>query len=166
MPQAFFLFIFMVIIREGKKLDIPSVLSLIRELAIYEKAEDEVETSIESMEKDAFSTDKLFYFLVAEHQNTIIGTAIFFYSYSTWKGKTLYLEDLVVNQQYRRKGIGTKLFGELLKVAKNESVKRMSWQVLDWNEPAIKFYKKIDANFDDEWINCKLNYDQIQKLTL
>jgi GNAT superfamily N-acetyltransferase len=137
-------------------------LLLVKELAIYENAENEVETTLESMEADAFGGQKLFNFLVAEVENEILATAVYFYTYSTWKGKTLYLEDIVVNQQHRRKGIGTLLFNHLLFIAKNENVKRMSWQVLNWNEPAIEFYKKIDTIFDSEWINCKLTFDQLQ----
>lgn len=152
----------MTIIRKGEKKDLSDVLMLIKELAIFERAENEVETSVESMEMDAFGEHKLFNFLVAETEIGIVGTAVYFYTYSTWKGKTLYLEDIVVNQSYRRNGIGTLLFEELLKIAQTEKVRRMSWQVLNWNEPAIQFYRKIDANFDDEWINCKLTFEQLQ----
>jgi GNAT superfamily N-acetyltransferase len=162
MPQAIFLVNSMVNIRIGEKGDLPDLLLLVKELAIYENAENEVETTLESMEADAFGGQKLFNFLVAEVENEILATAVYFYTYSTWKGKTLYLEDIVVNQQHRRKGIGTLLFNHLLFIAKNESVKRMSWQVLNWNEPAIEFYKKIDTIFDSEWINCKLTFDQLQ----
>jgi GNAT superfamily N-acetyltransferase len=152
----------MTVIRKGEKKDLSDVLILIKELAIFERAENEVETSVESMEMDAFGAHKLFNFLVAETVNGIVGTAVYFYTYSTWKGKTLYLEDIVVTQSYRRNGIGTLLFEELLKIAQTEKVRRMSWQVLNWNEPAIQFYRKIDANFDDEWINCKLTFEQLQ----
>jgi GNAT superfamily N-acetyltransferase len=162
MPQAIFLVKSMVNIRIGEKGDLPDLLLLVKELAIYENAENEVETTLESMAADAFGGQKLFNFLVAEVENEILATAVYFYTYSTWKGKTLYLEDIVVNQQHRRKGIGTLLFNHLLFIAKNESVKRMSWQVLNWNEPAIEFYKKIDTIFDSEWINCKLTFDQLQ----
>jgi GNAT superfamily N-acetyltransferase len=162
MPQAIFLVKSMVNIRIGEKGDLPDLLLLVKELAIYENAENEVETTLESMEADAFGGQKLFNFLVAEVENEILATAVYFYTYSTWKGKTLYLEDIVVNQQHRRKGIGTLLFNHLLFIAKNENVKRMSWQVLNWNEPAIEFYKKIDTIFDSEWINCKLTFDQLQ----
>lgn len=162
MPQAIFLVNSMVNIRIGEKGDLPYLLLLVKELAIYENAENEVETTLESMEADAFGGQKLFNFLVAEVENEIVATAVYFYTYSTWKGKTLYLEDIVVNQQHRRKGIGTLLFNHLLFIAKNESVKRMSWQVLNWNEPAIEFYRKIDTIFDSEWINCKLTFDQLQ----
>jgi GNAT superfamily N-acetyltransferase len=162
MPQAIFLVNSMVNIRIGEKGDLPDLLLLVKELAIYENAENEVETTLESMEADAFGGQKLFNFLVAEVENEILATAVYFYTYSTWKGKTLYLEDIVVNQQHRRKGIGTLLFNHLLFIAKNENVKRMSWQVLNWNEPAIEFYKKIDTIFDSEWINCKLTFDQLQ----
>jgi GNAT superfamily N-acetyltransferase len=162
MPQAIFLVESMVNIRIGEKGDLNDLLLLVKELAIFENAENEVETTIESMEADAFGKNKLFNFLVAEFENEILGTAVYFYTYSTWKGKTLYLEDIVVNQQHRRKGIGTLLFNHLLDIAKNEKVKRMSWQVLNWNTAAIEFYKKIDTKFDSEWINCKLTFEQLQ----
>ena len=115
---------------------------------------------------DFKSENKLFDFLVAVYEGKIVGTAVFFYTYSTWKGKTLYLEDIVVNEQYRRTGIGSLLFDHLVEIAKGEKVKRMSWQVLNWNNPAIEFYKKINANLDSEWINCKLSFEQIQSYPL
>ena len=156
----------MIKIRHGQKEDLPEILNLIRELAEYEHALHEVETTTDSMESDAFSDDNpLFRFIVAEQNSEIIGTAIYFFTYSTWKGKVLYLEDIVMKQKYRRKGIGKLMFDFLVQIAKTEKVKRMSWQVLDWNEPAINFYKKINATFDTEWINCKLTKNQIELYT-
>lgn len=156
----------MIKIRHGQKEDLPEILNLIRELAEYEHALHEVETTTDSMESDAFSDDNpLFRFIVAEQNSEIIGTAIYFFTYSTWKGKVLYLEDIVMKQKYRRKGIGKLMFDFLVQIAKTEKVKRMSWQVLDWNEPAINFYKKINATFDAEWINCKLTKNQIELYT-
>jgi GNAT superfamily N-acetyltransferase len=149
-------------IRKGKEADLKDVYLLIKELAAYENASGEVETTVESMIKDAFAENPLFEFLVAEYEGTIIGTAVYYFAYSTWKGKVLYLEDIVIKEIYRRKGIGTLLFNELTEIAKLEKVKRMSWQVLEWNKPAIDFYKKINTNFDAEWINCKLTFEQLQ----
>jgi GNAT superfamily N-acetyltransferase len=156
----------MIKIRHGQKEDLPEILNLIKELAEYEHALHEVETTTDSMESDAFSDDNpLFRFIVAEQNSEIIGTAIFFFTYSTWKGKVLYLEDIVMKQKYRRKGIGKLMFDFLVQIAKAEKVKRMSWQVLEWNEPAINFYKKINATFDAEWVNCKLTKNQIELYT-
>lgn len=145
-------------IRKGTKNDFESILALINELAFYEKAADEVSVTMESMEKDA----SFFDFLVAEKQGKIVGTAIYFNTYSTWKGRVLYLEDLVVTYSLRRQGIGHLLFDALVVVAQKMDAQRLSWQVLDWNSSAIAFYKKINANFDGEWINCKLTASQIK----
>jgi GNAT superfamily N-acetyltransferase len=152
-------------IRKGKEADLFEVHQLIKELAAFENAADEVETTVETMKNDAFSESPLFDFLVAESEGKVIGTAVYYYAYSTWKGKVLYLEDIVINELYRRKGIGSLLFDELIAIAKYEKVKRMSWQVLEWNSPAIDFYKKINSSFDAEWINCKLTFQQLQNRT-
>lgn len=152
----------MISVRKGEVKDLEAIYKLIKELASYENAAFEVETSVESMKKHGFGENVFFEFLVAEFNNEIVGTAVFFYTYSTWKGPVLYLEDLVVSEFYRRNGIGKMLFDELAALAKEKNVKRISWQVLDWNEPAIAFYNKIGATLDAEWINCKLSYEQIK----
>ncbi len=149
-------------IRKGTKEDLAAILGLIQELADYENASEEVAVSVESMEKDAFGNPSFFKFLVAEKNNKILGTAIYFYTYSTWKGRVLYLEDLVVTASQRRQGIGKMLFDELVKVAQEIEAQRLCWQVLDWNSPAIDFYKKINTNFANEWLNCKLTAKQIK----
>lgn len=149
-------------IRKGELSDIADALNLIKELAEYENAPNEVETSIESMTEDGFGDGNLFKFLVAESDNKVIGIAVYFYTYSTWKGRVLYLEDLVVKESFRRHGIGKMLFDELVSIAVETKCKRMSWQVLEWNEPAIKFYEKIGAEFDGEWINCRLTYNDLK----
>lgn len=149
-------------IRKGVKADLPQVLQLIRELAIYEKAGGEVIVTVNDLEKDGFGAHPLFYFFVAETDNKIVGIALYYIKYSTWKGKCVFLEDLIVTESYRKFGIGKKLFNEVVKASKELYAERMEWQVLDWNEPAIKFYKTYDANFDSEWINCKLVGEQIQ----
>jgi GNAT superfamily N-acetyltransferase len=151
----------MITIRSGEKKDIPAVLSLIKELALYENAAGEVLATIDSMEEDGFGNRKYFEFFVAEEAEEILGIAVYFHSYSTWKGRALYLDDLVVRENQRRRGIGKLLFDALVKKAKEIGAQRLSWQVLEWNEPAIEFYKKINTDFDPEWINCKLNAEQI-----
>lgn len=149
-------------IRKGTINDIPAALGLVKELAIYEKAPQEVEITIEQMNDWGFGNDKLFDFFVAEKENKIIGIALYYFKYSTWKGKCLFLEDIIVTESERKNGFGKLLFEAVAKVAKELKVKRMEWQVLDWNDPAINFYKKYDAYFDDEWLNCKLSYQQLQ----
>lgn len=149
-------------IRKGVKEDLPQVLGMIKELAVYEKAPNEVEVTIDEMTNWGFGSDKLFEFFVAEKDNKIIGIALYYYKYSTWKGKCLFLEDIIVTESERKNGFGKLLFNEVAKIAKQQKVRRMEWQVLDWNAPAIEFYKKYNSNFDGEWINCKLTFDQLQ----
>lgn len=151
-------------IRKGEPKDMPEVLNLIKELAIYEKAPDEVETTIEELTEDGFGTKPIFDVIVAEMEAKVVGFALYYTSYSTWKGKALYLEDFIVSEPYRKYGIGKKLFDEVLKDAKERKVKRMEWQVLEWNEPAINFYKKYNATLDGEWLNGRLFYKEIQEL--
>lgn len=151
------------IIRKAEKTDLPQMLSLIRELAEYEKGLHEVENTVDKMEADGFGTNPVFGSFVAEEADNIVGIAIYYYRYSTWKGKCLFLEDLVVSQSQRGKGIGKKLFDATVNHAREQDCKLLNWQVLDWNEPAINFYKKLDAHFDGEWINCKLTTDQMMK---
>jgi len=140
-------------IRQAKVTDCKSLMDLITELAIYEKAGDEVEITAAHLEKDGFGEVPQFYVIVAEKNSEIIGMALYYYKYSTWKGSCLYLEDLVVKEEFRKEGVGGRLFEQVISVAKQKKVKRMEWQVLDWNEPAIKFYKKYGAELDSEWLN-------------
>ena len=149
-------------IRTGTKEDLPQVLELIHELAEYERAPQEVDNSVERMEQDGFGPDKVFDFIVAEENGKILGIALYYWSYSTWKGKSIYLEDLVVTLEHRRRGIGRLLFKELIAIAKAKDARRLSWQVLEWNEPAIDFYKSIGAQLDPEWINGKFTYEQLR----
>lgn len=150
-------------IRRGTKADIPAVLQLIKELALYEKAPEEVTNTIEAMEQDGFGEHPVFRLLVAETEGGVVGMAIYFIKYSTWKGKGVYLDDIVVNEAFRGQGVGRILLDEVIRDCKNLGAKQLHWQVLDWNEPAINFYKKYAASFDNEWINCKLNEEQILK---
>jgi len=154
----------MIRIRKGTKEDIPQALGLVKELAVFEKAPDEVEVTIEEMTEWGFGKDKQFDFFVAEENNAILGMALYYFKYSTWKGKCLFLEDIIVTESQRGKGIGQLLFEEVVKVAKETKVRRMEWQVLDWNEPAIKFYAKYNSCLDGEWINCKLTNHQLEKM--
>lgn len=149
-------------IRKGTKEDLPQVLGLVKELAVYERAPNEVEVTVEEMQDWGFGKDHIFEFFVAEDGSKIVGISLYYYKYSTWKGKCLFLEDIIVTENYRRYGLGSKLFNEVARVAKQQKVRRMEWQVLEWNVTALNFYKKYEANFDDEWVNCKLTYDQLQ----
>ena len=146
------------IIRPGKKSDIPQVFELIKELAEYEKALDKVSNTVEKLEEDGFGPNPVYELFVAEIENDIVGIALTYYRFSTWRGKVMYLEDLIVKEHMRRKGIGKKLFDMVLDHAKVTSCVGLSLQVLDWNELGINFYKKYNMEFDDEWINCYLEF--------
>ena len=143
-------------IRPGLKSDLPKVLELINELAIFEKAPELVTITLEQLETDGFEGIPLFHFLVAESNHKVVGMAFYYFRYSTWKGKILYLEDFVVKQEHRSKGIGKMLFNELKSRAVEDNCVGMSWQVLDWNADAIRFYKSIGAELDDEWLNGRI----------
>ncbi|MEO1050333.1 MAG: GNAT family N-acetyltransferase [Bacteroidota bacterium] len=153
----------MATIRYGKKEDLPRVLELIKELAAYEKGLDQVENTVERMEEDGFGENPIYGLFVAESEGLIVGISIYYYRYSTWKGKRLYLEDIVVTESQRGKGIGKLLFDRTIERAKEDNCAGMVWQVLDWNEPAINFYIKYGSDLDGEWINCSLSTEQIQQ---
>lgn len=153
-------------IRKGLISDLPEVLTLIKELAEYEKAPLEVENSLAEMQKDGFGDQPIYHLYVAELNRKIVGIAIYYYKYSTWKGKCIFLEDIIVTEKMRGNKIGALLFEKVISIAKEEKVRRLEWQVLDWNEPAINFYKKYEANLDPEWINGKLVYEQLQNFKL
>jgi GNAT superfamily N-acetyltransferase len=151
-------------IREGIKEDLPAVLRLIKELADFENARDQVTITLEDLEKDGFGYRPWFWFLVAEKDNEIVGLSFYWIRYSTWKGKFLFLEDFVIKEEYKRQGIGSKLFEETIKICKEHNLNGMIWQVLDWNSPAIDFYKKYDAEISSDWLNGKLTKKQIEKM--
>jgi L-amino acid N-acyltransferase YncA len=151
-------------IRIGTKTDIPFALNLVKELAAYEKAPNEVEVTIEEMTEWGFGSDKQFDFFVAAENNVIVGLALYYYKYSTWKGKCLFLEDIIVTESQRGKGLGKLLFDKVVQVSKEQKVRRMEWQVLDWNTAAIEFYKKYESTLDGEWLNCKLKNCQLEKM--
>lgn len=146
------------VIRTGVEQDIPAVFELVKELALYEKAPEQVTNDIERMKKDGFGQNPIFDFFVAEKKGIIVGTSIFYYRYSTWKGRRLYLEDIIVTESERGSGIGKLLFDKTVSFAKDHHCTGMMWQALDWNEPALNFYKKYGTKFDHEWINCHLEF--------
>jgi GNAT superfamily N-acetyltransferase len=135
--------------------DEAAIMELIRALALFEKAPHEVINTPENLKKHLFE-EQICDAIVAEVANQIVGFALYYTSYSTWKGKCLYLEDLFVIPEYRKQGIGSELFDMVVQIAKEKQVKRMDWQVLDWNQPAIDFYRNKSAILDEEWINGRL----------
>jgi len=145
-------------IRTAKKTDCAAMLDLIKELAIYEKAPDAVTVSMDEFIASGFGERPVWGAFVAERGETIVGMALYYVRYSTWKGRRLYLEDLVVTQAERGAGIGKLLLDRTIAYAKAQKFSGMMWQVLDWNEPAINFYKKYEADFDSEWVNVSLNF--------
>jgi GNAT superfamily N-acetyltransferase len=151
-------------IRSGIKSDLPRVLELIRELAAFEHAPEEVINTVAQMEKDGFGPNPIFGFFVAENKDGIVGLSLYYWRYSTWKGRRLYLEDIIVTEKERGHGIGRLLFDRTMQKAMEENCSGMMWQVLDWNEPAIKFYQKYGANMGPEWINCSLESGEIEAL--
>ena len=146
------------------KADLPQVLELIKELAAYERAPHEVSNTVEQMEKDGFGPNPIYGFFVAEANQVIIGISIYYWRYSTWKGKRLYLEDIVVSEKERGNGAGKLLFDRTMQHSLDEGCTGMMWQVLEWNEPAINFYKKYGAKLDDEWTNGGLERNQIEAI--
>jgi GNAT superfamily N-acetyltransferase len=139
------------IIRKATKKDMQSVLELIQELAIFEKEPDAVIVTVDDLVRDGFSENPLFQCFVAEEENNIIGMALFYYRYSTWKGKTIHLEDLIVKESKRGTGAGFALYKEIIKQGKAENVRRIEWNVLDWNTAAIDFYEKSGAKILEDW---------------
>ena len=140
-------------IRRATAADCPRLLELIRELALYEKAPLEVTVSLQHFRESGFGTQPIWWAFVAEEENLIHGFALYYIRYSTWKGQCLYLEDIIVTEKMRGQGIGGQLFERILEEAKERKLVRVIWQVLEWNEPAIRFYKKYNATLDPEWIN-------------
>jgi GNAT superfamily N-acetyltransferase len=144
-------------IRKARKEDCASMMDLIRELAVYEKAPEEVTVDFDHFVESGFGGKPVWWAFVAEVENKVVGFALYYIRYSTWKGQRLYLEDILVNEPWRGKGIGKLLFNKLIEETREKRLHGMIWQVLDWNEPAINFYKKYeDVNFDNEWVNCSL----------
>jgi ribosomal protein S18 acetylase RimI-like enzyme len=146
----------MINIRRAEQKDCKRLLELVRELATYEKAPNEVTVTLDHFEESGFGGKPVWWAFVAEEENIIQGFALYYIRYSTWKGQRMYLEDIIVTEEARGKGIGNLLFDALIEEAKEKKFKGIVWQVLDWNEPAINFYKKYNEKFDSEWVNCSI----------
>jgi GNAT superfamily N-acetyltransferase len=138
-------------IRKGTQNDMPAILELIKELAIFEKQPNAVVVTVDDLVRDGFAENPLFYTFVAEVNNQIVGMALYYYRYSTWKGKTIHLEDLIVKSGMRGSGCGFALYSEIIKQGKKDNVRRIEWAVLDWNTSAIDFYEKSGATMLTDW---------------
>lgn len=149
-------------IRKAKEDDFPAILLLIKELADYEKAPEKVTNSVALMnkEKDYFNC-----FVAETENNEIVGMALYFFAYYTWVGKSLYLDDIYVRENFRNMKIGSALLRKIFETAKEQDCKRIRWQVLNWNESAIEVYRKAGAGIDDEWLNCTMEYDMIKNFS-
>ena len=144
-------------IRKAEAADCTRMMELIHELAVYEKAPEEVTVEFDHFVESGFGEHPVWWAFVAEADGVVQGFALYYIRYSTWKGQRLYLEDLLVTESLRGQGIGAKLFDRLLEECREKKYSGMVWQVLDWNEPAINFYKKYNANFDAGWLNCSVS---------
>jgi GNAT superfamily N-acetyltransferase len=154
------------IIRKASQNDMPSVLELIQELATFEKEADAVVVTVEDLIRDGFSENPLFHCFVAEVDNEIIGMALYYYRFSTWKGKTIHLEDLIVKESKRGRGTGFALYKEIIKKGKAENVRRIEWNVLDWNTPAIDFYEKSGAKVLGDWRVVQMHEEGIKRFLI
>ena len=143
-------------IRRAVKEDCPRLMELVKELAVYEKAPDEVTVTLEHFSESGFGDKPVWWAFVAEEEGVVQGFALYYIRYSTWKGQAMYLEDILVTEKMRGKKIGSLLFDRLIEEAREKKFNRIIWQVLEWNEPAINFYKKYNASIDPEWLNCSL----------
>lgn len=150
------------IIRKGTPKDMPAVLSLIKELAVFEKEPDAVVVTADDLVRDGFTENTLFHCFVAELEEQIIGIALYYYRYSTWKGKTIHLEDLIVQEKHRGIGVGMALYKEIIKQGKKDGVRRMEWAVLDWNQNAIDFYEKTGAKVLSDWRLVQMDEQAIE----
>jgi len=144
-------------LRKAESVDLPLIFSLVKELALFERAPEEVTATLEDYEINGFSDRPLFDAFILFENDQLVGFALWYFRFSTWKGKRLYLEDLFVKSEFRSKGYGKLLMEATIEEAKTTNSKGLMWQVLDWNSPAIEFYKKYDARFDSEWINVHID---------
>lgn len=154
------------IIRQGTTRDMPAVLGLIKELALFEKEPDAVVVTVDELVRDGFGDNPLFHTFVAEADGEVIAMALFYYRYSTWKGKTIHLEDLIVKEEKRGTGAGSALYKEVIKFAKAQGVRRVEWVVLNWNTHAIEFYERSGAAILQDWLTVQMNEEGITKFTL
>ena len=145
------------IIRKGTPDDMKSVLELIKELAVFEKEPEAVVVTVDDLIRDGFVENPLFHTFVAEVNNEIIGIALYYYRYSTWKGKTIHLEDLIVREKNRGTGAGYALYSEIIRQGKRDNVRRIEWNVLDWNTSAIDFYKNSGAKILEDWLVAQMD---------
>jgi GNAT superfamily N-acetyltransferase len=143
-------------IRKAFRKDCSRMMELIQELATYEKAPDEVTVTLSHFEESGFGANPVWWAFVAEANGVVIGMALYYVRYSTWKGQRMYLEDILVTEAMRGQKVGSQLMDTLIVEAKEKGFNGINWQVLEWNEPAINFYKKYNANFDPEWVNCSI----------
>jgi GNAT superfamily N-acetyltransferase len=147
-----------IIIRESVREDVPAMFELIKELALFEKAPEQVTNTIDQMYEDGFGENPIFGTIISEVDGKVVGMSLYYFRYSTWKGKRLYLEDLIVSETMRGKGLGEKLLEATIAKARETSCTGLMWQVLDWNTAAINFYKKFGARFDEEWVNVHIDF--------
>jgi GNAT superfamily N-acetyltransferase len=145
-------------IRPAVKEDCKRMMELIHELAVYEKAPEQVVVSFDHFVASGFGAQPVWWAIVAEVNGNVEGMALYYIRYSTWKGQRMYLEDLVVAENMRGHKIGSLLFDALIIEAKDKSFKGMNWQALDWNEPALNFYRKYNSDFDPGWVNCSIDF--------
>lgn len=143
-------------IRRAVPEDCPRLMELIKELAEYEKAPQDVTVTMEHFKASGFGANPVWWAFVAEEKGVILGFALYYIRYSTWKGQAMYLEDIIVTEKARGRGIGRLLFDQLIEEAREKKFNRIIWQVLEWNEPAINFYRKYNADFDGEWLNASI----------
>ena len=148
-------------IRKGTIEDMSAVLELIKELATFEKEPNAVVVTVSDLERDGFGESPLFYTFIAEQNNEIVGMALYYYRYSTWKGRTIHLEDLIVKEKMRGSGLGFELYSAVIAQSKNDGVRRMEWNVLDWNTPAIEFYEKSGAKVFNDWLVAQMDENGI-----
>ena len=147
------------VLRRATKEDCARIMELVHELAVYEKAPNEVTVTLDHFTESGFGKQPVWWAFVVEVEGKIQGFALYYIRFSTWKGQRMYLEDLLVTEAMRGKGLGKILFDRLIEEAREKGFSGMAWQVLEWNEPAINFYKKYNASFDGEWVNCSIPID-------